>query len=309
MNELKEYKEKLPKIQERFIELTDQKTFEKECSFALQHFNKNNYLATSTTESKLEAVLNVAQIGLTLNPVLKLAYLVPRRVKVNNNYVVKCHLEPSYQGLVKLITDTGSATTVYSHVVHKGDEFEVSLGTETEIKHTPKFKTQEIETVYAVAILPDGTKQVDVMPIVEVHEIRNGSESYKAYLKNTKLPCIWVKYEGEMAKKTVTKRLVKYLPKTDRWEQISKAMELTNEDFKCSVTQITMIEGLLMNANIEDHEKAKIECDVTEYTSQQAANTIQWLQTVQLNRLTHGTGASQTDIAKEVKSIIDESKA
>lgn len=305
-NEIAKIKEEFKVIEKRFTDLTDVETFAKECSFALQHFNKNKYLASATMDSKREAVLNVAQVGLTLNPVLKLAYLVPRKANINGNWVVQCHLEPSYQGLVKLITDTGSATTVYSHCVYEGDEFEVSLGTSTNIKHIPKHNSTVITHAYAVALLPDKTMQVDVMPIAEIHEIRNGSESYKAYVKNPKMSCIWVKFEGEMSKKTVTKRLVKYLPKTDRWDKISTAIELTNQDFKCSVGQIIMIESLLMNANIEDSEKAKIECDVTEYSSQQATNTIQWLQENQVNPITHGGNATQTEIGEEVKAIANE---
>jgi len=98
-------KDQFKLIEDRFVALTNADTFTKECSFALQHFGKNSYLNGSTTESKLQAVMNVAQVGLTLNPVLKLAYLVPRF----SNGKVECFLEPSYQGLVKLVTDTGSA--------------------------------------------------------------------------------------------------------------------------------------------------------------------------------------------------------
>lgn len=304
MNELAEYKAKLSKIEDRFVQLTDKDTFEKECSFALQHFSKNPYLAGATTESKLEAVLNIAQIGLTLNPVLKLAYLVPRR---KGNDVV-CHLEPSYQGLVKLITDTGSATTVYSHCVYEGDEFEVALGTSTEITHKPKFKSKVITVVYAVAILPDGTKQVDVMPISDVHEIRNSSESYKAYLKKPAMSCIWVKHEGEMAKKTVVKRLVKYLPKTDKWAKMGHAIDLTNKDFECSVVQMSIIEGLLMEANLTEEEKTSIYNSIEGFSFEEANKTIHYLKENQVSSITHSANPTNTEIAKEINEIINEEK-
>lgn len=71
----------------------------------------------ATTTSKLQAVFNVALTGLTLNPTLKLAYLVPRYNNASRELEV--HLEPSYQGLVKLVTDTGSAKSVSSQVVLK----------------------------------------------------------------------------------------------------------------------------------------------------------------------------------------------
>jgi len=298
----------LKKIQNKFVKLTDENTFKKECSFAMQHFNKNDFLAKSTIESKLEAVLNVAQIGLTLNPVLKFAYLVPRSAKIGGQFVVQCHLEPSYQGLVKLITDTGSATSVYAHIVYEGDEFEETLGTSVEILHRPKRTSKEIKMVYAVAVLQDGKKQVEVMTVEEVNEIREGSESYKAFLKNKNIPCIWEKHYSEMARKTVIKRLCKYLPKTQQWEKIAQAIELTNEDFRCTVGQIGLIESLLMNANITDEDKNRIEADAESLSFDAATKTIKWLKENQLNGLTHSLSNSATDIANEVGEIYRESK-
>ncbi len=41
------------KVCERFIELTDKKTFDIELSFALQHINKNPQLKKATVESNV----------------------------------------------------------------------------------------------------------------------------------------------------------------------------------------------------------------------------------------------------------------
>lgn len=302
-SELEIIKNEFKAIKPRFVELTNEKTFIKECSFALQHFNKNAYLDKSTMASKLEAVMNVAMIGLTLNPVLKLAYLVPRSAKEGGNYVVKCYLEPSYQGLVKLITDTGSAKTIYSHLVYEGDEFEETLGTEVNLIHKPKRKSTDIIAAYAVAILQDGTKQVDVMPREELDAIRGMSESFKAWEKNNHIPCIWNTHHGEMCRKTVIKRLCKYLPKTNQWDKISTAIDLTDQDFKCSVVQITIIEQLLDTAIMLDEEKADIEKEVEGYSFDQAAKTINYLKSIQLDPITHGENASISDITGRINEI------
>lgn len=264
-------------IETRFVELTDKNTFEKECSFALQLFSKNEFLNKATTESKLQAVLNVANIGLTLNPALKFAYLVPRSRKVGGQFIVEACLEPSYQGLVKLITDTGSAKTIYAHLVYEGDEFQEILGTGVEIRHVPKRQSKEVVLVYAVAVLHDGTKQVDVMPISDIHEIRAMSESYKAWEKNKALPCVWNTHFGEMARKTVIRRLTKYLPKTDRFEKVAKAIELDNSDYKASAVQVSVIEGLLITANIDENEKDRISHNLNDISSQDAAKLINYL--------------------------------
>jgi recombination protein RecT len=299
-NEIKVIKDEFKAIKPRFVELTNEETFIKECSFAMQHFNKNEYLAKATMESKLESVMNVALIGLTLNPVLKLAYLVPRRKGQN----IVCHLEPSYQGLVKLITDTGSATTVYSHLVYEGDDFQEVLGTSVEIIHKPKRKSTEIIMAYAVAILQDGTKQVDVMPRNELDEIRSMSESYKAWEKNKNIPCIWNTHHGEMCRKTVIKRLCKYLPKTDKWEKVSEAINLTDQDFKITVGQMAFIESLVQTANMEDEEKYSIEMDLESLSFDAACKTIDYLKKNQLDPITHTGNATITDVTNRVGEIL-----
>ena len=56
--------------------------YKREASFALQALTDNDYLASlamGNQDSLKRAVINVAAIGLSLSPVHKLAYLVPRK--------------------------------------------------------------------------------------------------------------------------------------------------------------------------------------------------------------------------------------
>lgn len=287
-------------IEARFLKLEDAQTFEKECSFAMQHFKKNNYLNGSTIESKLESVLNVAQVGLTLNPVLKLAYLVPRR----DGDVVKCFLEPSYQGLVKLVTDTGSAKSIYAHVVYEDDEFEVVLGTSNEIIHKPTYKTTKVTHVYAVAILNDGLKQVDVMTLENVDDIRKNSEAYKAFKNGKTKSCIWNDHYEEMARKTVIKRLVKYLPKTDMWDKLGTAIELDNLDYKASFEQIDYIDSLMVSSAITPEQLEDIEREKAYMTSDRAKEVIEMLKENQVDPISSGSNYSQGDIKKKLNEEI-----
>lgn len=287
-------------IESRFLELSDQQTFIKECSFAMQLFKANNYLNKATTESKLESVLNLAQTGLTLNPVLKLAYLVPR--KAGN--VIKCHVEPSYQGLVKLVTDTGSAKNIYAHVVHDGDDFEVSLGTETSIKHIPQYKSTDVLKVYAVAVLSDGSKQIEVMTTQQVDDIRDMSESWKSFQAGRSRSCIWDDHYEEMAKKTVIKRLVKYLPKTNLWEKLGHAIELDNQDYKASHDQIDYIDSLIMSAAIEPEQLDEIEREKAYMTAERASEVIAMLKAAQLDPIMSGENYSQSDIKNKIQNEI-----
>ncbi len=262
--------ESFAKIQSNFLKLADEKTFQKEVSFAVQILNKNSYLAGTSKVSILQAIYNTALTGLTLNPVLKLAYLVPR--------AGECCLEPSYQGLIKLITDTGSATTVYSYPVYKGDHFKISLGTSIDIEHEPKFESEEIEKFYAVGILHDGTRQVEVMTLAQVNEIRATSESYKSFKKGKGYGCIWESHFSEMGRKTVLRRMVKQLPKTERWDKLGEAIQLDQSDYGITDGQFGMIESLLISAKIPAQESEKIYQELNTMSKDGATECIKHLQ-------------------------------
>lgn len=287
-------------IKPRFIELVNEETFLKECSFAMQHLNKNSYLASADKNSIIQSVLNIAQVGLTLNPVSKLAYLVPRR----QGQSVVCCLEPSYQGLVKLLTDTGSVSSVYAYIINENDVFEQTLGTSPEIIHKPKLKDRgEITGVYAVAILNDGRKQIEVMNKEEIDEIRGMSESYKAFENKKTKSCVWVDFYEEMSRKTVIKRLCKYLPKTDKWDKISTAIDLDNQDYKITSGQSVMIQQLMESSNWTEDKKEFILSTLDEMSFKEASDCISDLKENQRDRINSGDNYSQTDISKKLKEF------
>jgi recombination protein RecT len=289
-------------IKNRFLELSDKNTFDKECSFAIQHLQKNSYLAKSTPNSLLQAVLNIVQIGLTLNPVQKLAYLVPR---YNNAAgLIECALEPSYQGLVKLLTDSGSVTNVYAHLVYSNDEFQQILGTENTIIHKPKLGNRgEIIGIYAVAILANGSKQVEVMEVSEINEIRDSSESYKSFKAGKSKSCIWNDWFEEMARKTVIKRIVKYLPKSTTFDTLAKAIDLSNQDYTASDGQMNMIESLLLTSTIAEERKVFIERNMNTYSASQARECISNLIENQVDPLRDKGTGSQTEIKNKLSTL------
>ena len=289
-------KKDFDKIESRFIELSDKQTFLKEVSFAMQLFKANNYLSSATTESKLESVVNLAQTGLTLNPVLKYAYLVPYRAKEGSNWVVKCRVEPSYQGLTKLVTDTGSAKTIYAHPVFDGDTFKTTLGTSVGIIHEPQYKSTEITHIYAVAILSDGTKQVEVMTTEQIDAIRDNSESYKSFKAGRSKSCIWEDHYSEMGKKTVVKRLIKYLPKTDVWHKLGHAIEIDNQDYKATDNQIDYIDSLLIGAAITPEELDELDREKHYMSQERAREVIEYLKNSQVDPVAAGNNYSQSDI-------------
>lgn len=267
-------------IQTEWIERSglDKATFKKEASFAMQIMEKNDYLRTCNPNSILKAVLNVAQIGLTLNPVSKYAYLVPRGGE--------CVLDPSYMGLVKLLTDSGSVKSIQCQLIYDGDEIEVDFASDRKItKHIPYVITGNeqgnIRAVYSVATLHDDSFHCELMSRRDVEEIREKSEAYKAY-KNPQKPnvktCIWIDHEGEMFRKTCIKRHFKHLPKSGNLDRFEKAVELSHTaagfDEPVSYELIGYIEHLIGNSILGEEEKDKIESGLIEIDYTHQANKI-----------------------------------
>lgn len=208
----------------------------REVTFALQALEANNYLASADPESVKTAVLNVALTGLTLNPVLNQAYLVPRR----KGGKVVAVLDPSYQGLITKIVDSGIATKVVAQVVHAKDQFEFDEATDSMLVPHKKYYMMGEEVggkeigAYAGIQHTDGSWQYKFLPVHRINQIMEMSESHKAFMKDNSKGSIWVTHREEMVKKTAVKYLWKYLPKTDKLEAIGKAIE--ESDFAHEVT-------------------------------------------------------------------------
>lgn len=289
----------------------DKKQFEREASFALQIWNdpKNSYLRKATKESMMAALLNVAQVGLTLNPVSKEAYLVPR-YDSNSKSVIAC-LQPSYIGLVKLLTDSGSVTSIKTNVVYEGDEIDVDLSLDNPIvKHVPYMLKGNLKgkvvMVYSMASLSDGSKQVELMSKAEIDEIRDISESYKAFKDNKVKSSIWNTWESEMCRKTVIRRFAKYLPRTNQHQYIDNAINLDNQEFEARNYQLSMIESLLSNANILDAQKEQIERQLSSINFHEANKVIEFLKDNQLNAIQSGNNYSAADIHKELDNKMND---
>lgn len=295
----------LPFVQPKMndlIKLIGENNMKREFSFAIQAVNSNDYLAKASPQSVAKAIWNVAITGLTLNPVHKLAYLTPRSIKGQ----VEAVLIPSYMGITKLLTDTGSVVNAYAHPVYEGDEFEVILGVEYTLHHKPKFQSKKMTHVYAVGVLKDGSKQFEVMSLAEVHEIRERSDGYKAFKAGKTSTAIWETDFGEMARKTVIKRLAKYLPKTERWEKLQEAIELDNSDYAASDNQVVYIERLLSTSGYDDTQRRFIETQLEDgITRGQAEKIIGDLQMNQLDPITQGGNYSQTDIKVKQQQMLE----
>lgn len=196
--------------------------FEREAGFAIQMITGNDYalkVAMANKQSVIDAVTNVAAIGISLNPAKKQAYLVPRKNKI-------C-LDLSYMGLIDLAVQEGGIKWAQAKIVHENDEFALNgLDALPLHKHNPFSKARgEMVGVYVVVKTTDGEYLTHPMEISEVYAIRDRSDSWKKQEPGKRGP--WESDPGEMIKKTCVKQASKYWPKTDR---LDKAIHYLNTD-------------------------------------------------------------------------------
>jgi recombination protein RecT len=188
-------------------------TFAKESQYALQIIMGSDYLQKCSTDTIRNAIINVAAAGLTLNPAMKLAYLIPRKGK--------CVLDISYLGLLKIATDSGSILAAKAEIVRANDRYVPKGPFEAPIHQYSPFDKDadrgEIIGVYVVAKLAAGGVMVDTMNKEEIDKVRAVSEARNGP---------WANWYGEMAKKTAIKRASKSWPRTER---LSQAEAILNE--------------------------------------------------------------------------------
>jgi recombination protein RecT len=195
-------------------------SFQREAGFAIQLLEANEYLlkvALGNRQSVTNAVINIASIGISLNPAKKQSYLVPRDGKI-------C-LDISFMGLIDLAVQDGAIKWAKAELVFEKDGFLVN-GICVAPTHTynPFSKDRgEFVGVYCVWKTADGDMLSEMMASDDVLRIRGRSEAYKKAQKGP-----WATDFGEMARKTVVKRASKYWASAS--DRLGSAIQLLNTE-------------------------------------------------------------------------------
>ena len=221
-------------IKENFLKVSDNETWVKEGAYATQALMANSYLleiAKENQQSLKNAIFNLALIGITLNPVKQLAFLVPRKVMGKK---MVC-LDISYRGLAGIAMDSGSVKHINPYIVYTFDDYfsyEVVDGV-AHTKHKKSMSPPEdfIKNMsgtfwkyllcgYISAILHDGT-----VITTEPHpkwKLEKAMKTSKTVSDDTP----WRTHPDEMCAKTLVKHASKLMPQTDR---LSQAVAILNE--------------------------------------------------------------------------------
>ena len=174
---------------------------------------KNPNLLECEAGSLVLGIMEAAELGLEPTGTLGRAYLVPYNenvgTKQNPKWIKRAQLQIGYLGLAELARRSGVVRAAEARLVYTGDDFDVVMGTAKAVVHHPHYLTSapsDILFAYALVWFQDGTWDYDVMPKVEIDLIRARSKA----ANNGP----WVSDYGQMAKKTVLRRLLIRQPLT-----------------------------------------------------------------------------------------------
>lgn len=183
-------------------------------------------------ESFFGAVLQCAQLGLEPDSALGHCYLLPFGNGKSRDGRPNCQLIIGYRGMIDLARRSGQIVSINAYCVHEADEFEYELGHHPDIHHRPSPLAERgpVTYVYAVAVLKGGGVQFEVMSRAEIEAVRVQSKAGKSGP--------WVTHWEEMARKTVVRKLFKYLPVSieavravEIYEKSDRGEAVTETDF------------------------------------------------------------------------------
>lgn len=167
---------------------------------------KTPELLNCNPQSLFGAVIQASQLGLEPGSALGHCYLLPFNNKSTGTKDVQLII--GYRGMIDLARRSGQIRQIVARVVYEEDEFSYQFGLHEDLQHVPSrlpAKQRGRPThYYAVAQLMGGGAQWDVLTLEEVEDIREQSKAKKFGP--------WVTHFDEMAKKSVIRRLFKYLP-------------------------------------------------------------------------------------------------
>ena len=146
------------------------------------------------------AMLTLSQLG--IEPDGRRAHLIP--FENRRRGVVECQLIIDYKGLAEMAMRSGVVSYLHADVVCENDQFEENMGEIIVHKIDRRKDRGEVFAAYAICKFKDGTAKAEVMGKHEIEAIRKRSKAGQSGP--------WITDWNEMAKKTVFRRLSKWLP-------------------------------------------------------------------------------------------------
>lgn len=178
---------------------------------ALLTATKRQDLWECSLESMMLAIMESARAGLYIDNIE--ATIIP--------YKGQAQFMPMIQGIIRLMLRAPKVLKIEARCVYAGDEFEFQYGINPDLTHKPLVIPSDETLTHAYAIVwKQGTQpQFEVMTREEIEIVRLSSRAKKGP---------WDDYYGEMSRKSVGKRLSKYV---DLSREAQRAIAVDHELF------------------------------------------------------------------------------
>lgn len=213
--------------------------FKTECHHALEIVKASTKLQEAIPDTVRECIEDTSLLGLTLNPALAHAYLVPRYIKGRG---MVCTLYTSWRGLTVAASKWAGLKDFSAQVVYANEPFDITMGTSPEVRHSiiPNAAARgPLIGAYCIAYMASGLIKVEYMDKAQIDRARESSES-----KNSSYSP-WTKWYEEMARKTVVRRAAKHwqgspelqssLAVQNKYEGMGQAVDDDDQDLVCQL--------------------------------------------------------------------------
>lgn len=186
-------------------------TFEKFQRVVLTAVSMNNDLL-SDGKSLFQSCVQCAADGLLPDGKEAALVIFNTKDKKTDTWQKKVQYMPMVKGLIKLARNSGEVSNLTAQIVCRNDTFNIDLASDERPTHNVNLEKPRGDMIaaYAIATFKDGTFQCEIMSKEEVDKIKSISKGIKKNNAGEEYG-IWVDWYEEMARKTVLKRLMKYL--------------------------------------------------------------------------------------------------
>lgn len=186
-------------------------------------FTTRNIDKVTDMNSFVTEVAKAAQDGLILDG---------REAALVIDHKGRARYTPMVRGLLKLAHNSGAIKGMVVEVVRRGDKFSHKPSSLIEpITHEVDHEAErgEVFAVYALVELMTGGLMHEVMNLKQINGIRDRSDGWKAFKAEKIKSTPWSTDWEEMARKTVFRRISKYLPSSS--ERLENAASRIDDDF------------------------------------------------------------------------------
>lgn len=203
----------------------------------------NERLRACNPLSICSAVKESITLGLDISGSFKQASLIP--------YGKECKLDIQYQGLLDITRRSGLYKTIYAERIKEYDTFEMFNDEHGQhFEHKKSLGDSPVIGYYATATLKDGSLYMATYTKQEIDDLE------KKTRKGSKMTPAWANFYDEMAKKTVMKNLLKWIPRTS---DINRAVTIENETNHKLPTEFIDVKAVENEEQLETEVEAKTE--------------------------------------------------